>query len=200
MDSFFHTLEQTNPMLAYLALFLSSYVENIFPPIPGDTVTVMGAFLTGRGLLNYWGVFISTTLGSVLGFMTLFALAYWVEKSWIEKHQPRWISTAKIDKVELWFRKYGLWVVLLNRFLSGVRSVISLVAGFSRLSIWKVFLLSLVSCVVWNGILIYLGSMLGRNWKDVFHFLQIYNRTILIIIVLILAGYGIYRFLRFRQN
>ncbi len=200
MDHFFHTLQQMNPMWAYIALFLSSYVENIFPPIPGDTATLMGAFLTGRGLLNFWGVFISTTLGSVMGFMTLYTLAYWLERGWIERRQPRWISATKIDKVELWFRKYGYWIVLLNRFLSGVRSVISLVAGFSRLNSRKVFWLSLISCAVWNGMLIYGGSVLGRNWKDILHFLQIYNRIILGIIILLAAGYGIYRCLHYRQN
>ncbi len=193
MENFLLQLQQIDPGWAYLVLFTSAVVENIFPPIPGDTVTLMGAFLTGRGVLDFWGVFISTTLGSVTGFMGLYAVAYWLEESWIEKHRPRWLKAKKIRKVETWFNNYGYWVILMNRFLSGVRSVISLVAGIFKLKALKVFLLSLISCAVWNGIIIYAGTTLGKNWKEVLHFLQIYNRIIIIAITVIAVIVIFYR-------
>ena len=79
MESLLHSLETANPLWAYFILFISAFIENIFPPIPGDTVTVFGAYLVGRGLLSFWGVWISTTLGSIAGFMAIFAIAYWIE-------------------------------------------------------------------------------------------------------------------------
>ncbi|MBN2366169.1 MAG: DedA family protein [Calditrichaeota bacterium] len=193
MDRFLQELQQIDPIWSYMVLFISAFIENIFPPIPGDTVTLIGAFLTGKGILNFWGVYISTTLGSVTGFMGLYAVAYWLEESWIEKHRPRWLKATKIDKVEVWFNKYGYWVILMNRFLSGVRSVISLVAGLSKLRTFRVFLLSLFSCALWNGIIIYMGAALGRNWKEILAFLEIYNRIIIIAIIIILTGYFAYR-------
>ena len=65
-------ISQVDPGVAYLILFVSAYVENTFPPVPGDTVTVIGAYLITTGKLSFTGVWLSTTLGSVLGFMTMF--------------------------------------------------------------------------------------------------------------------------------
>jgi membrane protein DedA with SNARE-associated domain len=195
MDSLIF-IQQLSPGLAYTFLFFSALVENLIPPIPGDTVTVVGAYLVGRGVLNFWGVYISTTLGSISGFMGIFGIAYWLEWKIIEKYQPKWISRTHINKVEEWFRQYGLLVILFNRFLSGVRSVISLVAGLSKMHTGKVFLLALISCAVWNGGLIYLGTIVGKNWEIIVHFLEVYNRTVLVLLALLLAvfiGYKLYR-------
>ncbi|HNU73176.1 MAG TPA: nickel pincer cofactor biosynthesis protein LarC, partial [Thermodesulfobacteriota bacterium] len=52
-----------NDLFLYIFLFGSSVLENLIPPIPGDTITVFGAFLVGVGRLNYWYVFIACTAG-----------------------------------------------------------------------------------------------------------------------------------------
>lgn len=196
MESLLHSLETANPLWAYFILFISAFIENIFPPIPGDTVTVFGAYLVGRGFLNFWGVLISTTLGSIAGFMAVFALAYWIEWKLIEKYRPKWVERSKIDRVEKWFRQYGYWIVLINRFLTGVRSIISVVAGLSKMNTMLVFLLALISCFVWNGALIGLGELLGENWELIGHFLKVYNQIVIIALVVgivIFAGYRFYR-------
>ncbi len=199
MEGILHSLEHSSPLIAYLLLFGSAYIENIFPPIPGDTVTIVGAYLVGRGILNFWGVYVATTLGSVLGFMTLFSIAFYVEKKVIEKYQPRWITRAHIDRVENWFRKYGYGVIVLNRFLSGARSVISLVAGLSKMPPLIVLILSLISCAIWNGILIYLGAMLGQNWERIITALKIYNQWVLLILISALLVWLLLRYLRKRK-
>ncbi|MFQ5583318.1 MAG: DedA family protein, partial [Calditrichia bacterium] len=165
----FSQLAQDNVTLAYIFLFLSAYIENVFPPIPGDTVTLIGAYFVGRGKLSYPGVLISTTIGSVAGFMTLFLLAYWLEWKVIEKRHFSWIQKSHIDRVQAWFRKYGFAIILFNRFLSGVRSVISVTAGLSKLSVRKVFWLSTIGAVIWNGLIIFAGAAIGKNWQEILH-------------------------------
>lgn len=199
MQEILHSLEHSSPLLAYSLLFASAFIENIFPPIPGDTVTVVGAYLVGRGILNFWGVYLATTLGGVLGFMTLFTIAFYVEKRFIEKYQPRWITSTHIDRVESWFRKYGYGVIVLNRFLSGARSVISFVAGLSKLSPPIVLLLSFISCAIWNGVLIYLGLLVGQNWEQIITALKIYNQWVLFIIIIALVAWLMIRYLGKRK-
>jgi len=64
------TIEQLfleiDPLLAYVVLFVSAFIENTFPPIPGDTVTVIGAYLITGGQINFLGVYLSTKAGNVL--------------------------------------------------------------------------------------------------------------------------------------
>lgn len=200
MESLLHSLETANTSWAYFILFISAFIENIFPPIPGDTVTVFGAYLVGRGILNFWGVFISTTLGSIAGFMGIFGIAYWIEWKLIEKYQPKWVKKSQIDKVENWFRLYGYWVILFNRFLSGVRSVISLVAGLSKMKVIPVLSLALISSTIWNGGLIYLGAIIGKNWEDILNLLKIYNRIVIVLIAIGILTAVILKFRRKKKN
>jgi len=149
-----------NNLLIYLFLFLSAIFENLFPPMPGDTITVFGAFLVGTGRLNFWLVFLISTLGSVIGFMILFYTAnYFKNKTY------KIFSPDKIERAQIWFSKYGYLVVFVNRFLPGLRSVISIAAGFLKLQPLKVFFLSFFSATIWNFIWIYLGFIAGQNWE-----------------------------------
>jgi membrane protein DedA with SNARE-associated domain len=187
-----------HPVWAYTFLFISALIENIFPPIPGDTVTILGAYLVGRQALDFWGVYVSTTSGSVTGFMALYGFAFWLERRIIEKYRPNWISRVQFDKVEGWFQHYGYWIILLNRFLSGVRSVISLVAGITKMQPQWVFLLGLISCAIWNGGLIYLGATLGKKWGDIIAFLSSYNKAVILILASLFVLYLIFRFAQYR--
>lgn len=184
----------------YLALFVSAYLENIVPPVPGDTVTVIGAYLVGRGGLNFWAVWGSTTLGSVAGFMTLFWAAYWLEDRFLEKRLLRWVNREKIARSQRWFQRYGYGVVLANRFLSGIRSVISLSAGLARLKPLSVLLLSAASAALWNFALIYAGAYVGKSWEQILAYVKFYNRFILlslaVVAAIVLGWYIIRRVLR----
>jgi len=186
---------QDNTYLAYTMLFVSAFVENVFPPVPGDTVTLIGAYFVGTGHLNYFGVLMSTTAGSVVGFMALFFVASWLEWRVVEKYNFKWVKRTHIDRVQEWFRKYGYRVILINRFLSGVRSVISITAGLSKLRVSAVFLLSFLSALVWNGLIIAAGAFIGDNWQDIERSLKLYNQIIIIGLSIVAVAYLMYFFI-----
>ncbi|MBW1669664.1 MAG: DedA family protein [Deltaproteobacteria bacterium] len=152
---------------AYFLLALSAFVENVFPPIPGDTITAFGAFLVGTGKLSFPGVYLSTTLGSLLGFLTLFWLGKYLGRRFFVEKDYRYFKAKDIVRAEHWFEKYGYLIVGLNRFLPGIRSIISLSAGMSGLKTKWVALFSFVSCAVWNLIWILMGRALGTHWNEV---------------------------------
>ena len=178
--------------MAYLVLGLSAYTENVMPPIPGDTVVVLGAYLVSIGQLNFWGVFISTTIGSVAGFVTMYYIGRKFGRSFIyKKSRSRIFKEDDIQKVELWFGKWGYWVIVANRFLSGTRSVISLFAGLFHLNATLVIVLSFVSALIWNGLLLFAGMLVGKNWGIISDIISQYNK-VLIALTVIVIGYIIY--------
>ncbi len=156
-----------NDLFLYIFLFISSMIENLLPPIPGDTITVFGAFLVGIGRLNYLYVFLSTTAGSVFGFMILFFLGRYLEREFFMKRNISFFNKEQILKGERWFAHYGYGIILFNRFLPGLRSVISIVSGISLLRPFWVFLTSLVSAGLWNFMILQTGYLLGNNWETV---------------------------------
>ncbi|MBN2416504.1 DedA family protein [bacterium] len=169
-----------------LFLFLSSLAENLFPPMPGDTFVVLGAFLVGRGQLAAVPAYAATTAGSLLGFMLLFFLGRKLGRTFFEGKHGRFFSEESLQRVEHWFDRYGYWVIGINRFLSGVRAVVSLAAGMAHMD-WKpVFGLALVSCLIWNAALMALGIWMGENWELV---LAYYQRIIMAALLLITGAW-----------
>jgi len=165
MDIFLEYLDSLPDYLIYVLLGLSAFVENIFPPIPGDTIIVFGAFLVGIGRLDLFWVYFSTTLGSLSGFMSLFWVGRYLGRRFFIERDYRFIKAKDIIRAEDWFRKYGYFLIVLNRFIPAIRSVISVAVGISGLSGTKVSILALMSCAVWNIIWTLLGYALGSNWE-----------------------------------
>jgi len=167
LDSFLDLVNSFPDHLLYFMLGLSAFVENVFPPIPGDTITAFGAFLVGTKRLDFFGVYLSTTIGSVLGFMFLFWIGGLLGRHFFIERDYRFFKKGQIVRAEEWYRKYGYLLILANRFLPGIRSVISLAGGISKLRARKVILLAFVSSCAWNLIWIGVGYELGSNWETV---------------------------------
>jgi membrane protein DedA with SNARE-associated domain len=185
--------EQVSPFVAYLMLTASAFAENVLPPIPGDTVVVLGAYLVSIGELDFWGVYISTVIGSVGGFIMMYYIGRRFGRSFIfKKSRAKIFKPQYIKKVELWFSKWGYGVIFANRFLSGTRSVVSLFSGMFHLNAFLVVILSMLSAAIWNGLLISAGMLLGQNWEVISKIIGEYNR-VLIILTAALAAFLIYR-------
>lgn len=156
-----------NALVVYAVLFVCAIAENLCPPIPGDTITALGAFLVGTNTLNFGFVYAATTAGSVVGFMMLFAIGYIAGKKFFDVKNFRFFPKEKIAAAEIWFHKYGYLAVLLNRFAPGVRSVISLAAGISKLNAGITTVACAISASLWNLIWLFAGYSVGNNWEIV---------------------------------
>ncbi len=165
IENLIEQLLQGNDVYLYLMLFVSSVVENLFPPIPGDTITALGAFLVGKGRLNYWMVYMLTVLGSLCGFMILYAAGRFLGLEFFEKRKFKIFSSDGMVSAQKWFSKYGYGAVLANRFIPGIRSAVSAAAGIAGLSPWKTAAAAAASACIWNLLWIQAGYSLGNNWS-----------------------------------
>ena len=177
----------------YVLLFINAFVEYIFPPVPGDTIMVFGAYLVGIKKLNFAAVYAVSTAGSLSGFLTLFSLGKYLGRDYFLRRDFRFFSREMIFRVELWFHRYGIGLVAANRFFSGIRSAISLFAGIARMPLLITILAALLSSMVWNALLISGGYFLGKNWQLVLTILKRYNQGIAIAILLSLLGYYLWK-------
>lgn len=180
MEKFFvGLLEQFTGMPGYLLLAACSFVENLVPPIPGDTVTVFGGYLAASGRLSLTGTVVSTTAGSWIGFLCMMWVGRLLGRDFFLARERRLFPRDRFHRAAVWFNRFGYGVVVANRFLPGARSVISICAGLAGLHVGWVALCSLLSCAVWNGLLIAAGYELGENWERVLDLLQKYNTAVL---------------------
>src|SRR5207245_9637278 len=63
---------------APLLLFLASFLEYVFPPVPGDLVAVLGAWYATHGGLSWTVLFVSLSFGAVAGTAFEWRLGRWL--------------------------------------------------------------------------------------------------------------------------
>lgn len=178
--------------------FLMTMTENLFPPVPGDSIIVFTGAMASFGNVNVYQLILTVTLGSVVGFVIMFLLGKKFDKVLLDSNKFKFISRKAVNKVEGWFKQYGYWLIVINRFIAGTRAVISFFAGMANLSIKLTILLSAISALIWNSVLIYFGYQFGNNWKLLDKYLDIYGKTVIPIVAGIILFFVIRYLIRMR--
>jgi membrane protein DedA with SNARE-associated domain len=174
-------------------------VENVFPPSPSDVVLVVGGSLVGTGAINFFLALTFATIGSILGFILMFYIGSTVDKKVIHSGRFKYIPVDAIEKVEIWFRKYGYYIIVANRFMPGTRAVISFFAGMSNLDPKRTITLCFVSALLWNTIMLYLGFVFGDNVATVDEYLTTYTNIVIVVTGIIILFFIVRLFFRKRK-
>jgi len=167
------------------AMFIT-FLENIFPPSPSDVLLVFMGTLVSVGTVDFISLLVMATTGSTFGFLVMYLLGDKFETKIIDSDKLPFITKKQLEKPEQWFRKYGYYIIVANRFLSGTRAVISFFAGMSKLDLIKTTILSSISALIWNAILIMLGILFADNLELVKHYIAIYGKIVFPIIILLI--------------
>ena len=188
-------LQQLSPLGILAIIFFFAYLENIFPPSPSDVLLVFGGTLIGLGTIDFASMLVAATLGSTFGFMTAYGLGRYFDQRLLQGSARRYLPVNAIAQVSIWFQRYGYGVIIVNRFLTGTRAVVSVFAGVSKMNFAMTTLLCAVSAAVWNFLLLYLGKSFGKNWRNVMEYLSVYGEiiTVLIVILLLILGWKYFR-------
>ena len=166
--------------------FLLTFIENIFPPAPCDTIIVFMGSLVSLSIVGFIPLLLFTSAGSLVGFIVMFWLGLKFGVKIVETNKISFINKKNMEKPEKWFREYGYSLIVVNRFLAGTRAVIAFFAGMSKMDLKKSSILSFVSAMLWNGILIGLGYVFAENLDLVKKYISLYGKIAFPIILLIL--------------
>jgi membrane protein DedA with SNARE-associated domain len=158
--------------LGYVGIALLTLVENVFPPIPSELIMPLAGFQSVRGEMSFWGAVAAGSAGSLAGTCGW----YWVGlkigerrlRSWIER-RGRWLAldVEDIERAKSWFDRHGAGAVFFCRMIPGLRTLISLPAGFNRMPMASFLLPSVLGTVLWTAGLTYVGRLLGSNYDQV---------------------------------
>jgi membrane protein DedA with SNARE-associated domain len=158
-----------------------AFIEYVFPPFPGDTVTAFGGLYSVRGGYPPALVFAVIMAGSLAGALLDYLAGRWLagridaapEGTWYLKRLPR----ERIREWEERFRTRGAAWLAINRFLPAVRGPIFLAAGIARMSPLKVVGWGGLSALVWNGLLFAAGWAVGGEADRFKGLLETYGRV-----------------------
>ena len=142
-------------------------LETVFPPIPSEIVLPLAGFLVQQGNMNLVLVLITATLGGLLGAYVLYFLGRKLGEERVIRGMSRLplVERSDFEKSTKWFHRHGRSAVLFGRLIPGVRSLISIPAGSSRMPLATFTLFTVLGSLIWNSLLIGLGALLGTQYQ-----------------------------------
>ncbi|MCS6988313.1 MAG: DedA family protein [Chloroherpetonaceae bacterium] len=198
LEEFVRIAQSLDSAAIYLFLFVIAYLENVIPPIPGDLPVAFVGSLLATSDLSFFGCVFSASTGSALGFFTMYGVGRFIGERLYDEGdgaiRRRWVRlTKKVFPPEQFavvseqFSRYGYWLIVANRFLTGSRAVISIVAGMSRLNVVAAHACAFASAVLWNVLLVYGGYLLGTNWKKLGDYISAYGGALTVVVLVVFA-------------
>ncbi|HEU4668819.1 MAG TPA: DedA family protein [Arthrobacter sp.] len=154
--------------------------ETVVPPIPSEVILPLAGYLAKQGSLNLVLVFVASTLGAYSGALFL----YWLGSRLGLERSIRGLSKLPlVDREDFehaagWFRRHGRSSIFFGRLLPGIRSLISLPAGASRMPMGTFSLFTLAGSGLWNGALIGLGYLLGTQYQLIEQYSKFLNYAV----------------------
>jgi membrane protein DedA with SNARE-associated domain len=169
----------------YITVFIAMVMESMVFPIPSEAVMPFAGFLIAEGKFSWAGVIIVSTLASLTGSLSSYAIGLWGGTPVIKKFgRFLLIDEEELAFTQVFFKKYGGITVFISRFIPVVRHLISIPAGLGRMNIASFVILTAIGAGVWNALLTICGFYLRQNWNSIMK----YSHLIDIIVVVFLAG------------
>jgi membrane-associated protein len=182
----------------------SAIIEYVFPPFPGDTITLVGAVLIPKAGWPVWGVFGAVMVGTALGAAIDWRIGIWLADhetgdTWLHDWLARERIARKIETVKQQFEKWGSAYLMANRFVPAFRSVFFVAAGLARLPLKTVLLFGCLSAGLWNAALLAGGYAVGYNLQELAAIIDTYAQVfwlgVIVAVALWMAKiiYGVFR-------
>ncbi len=149
--------------LLYGAIALAAFAENVFPPLPADTVIALGAFVAARGNGTEFGVWSATMVGNVGGAMLMYGLGHRYGLPWLMRRFPSVVSPSAADRFAERFKTQGMVAVVVSRFLPAVRALVPPMAGALGIGAVRAAIAMTLASGVWYGIICVLAFRAGAN-------------------------------------
>ncbi len=155
---------------ALLAIFGGAAAEYMVPPLPADSVVLAGALLVIAGHHSFLVVFAAAVAGGMCGAMS----HYWLGRRFLANGKVadnRWVTRLTgpggMEKFFATFQRYGMWVIVFNRALPGVRAVTFLAAGAAQLPFARTMIAGLISHTAWILMILGVGVSVGESWEKI---------------------------------
>lgn len=149
--------------LNYATILLLMLLESTVIPVPSELVVAPAAYHAAGGNLNVILVILAATVGADIGASINYFAGYYLGRPIIYRFaNSRWgkmclLNQEKVEKSEKYFYDHGVAATLTGRLLPGIRHLISIPAGLSKMHYGKFLLYTTLGAGCWNCILAALG-------------------------------------------
>lgn len=174
----------------YVGIFILMGLESTVLPVPSEAVLIPAGYLAHQGKMSFELIVLASTFGSLAGATLNYVFALWVGRPFLE----RWgrfffVRPDLLHKTDAFFLRHGAISTFTGRLIPGIRHLISLPAGLTRMHYGKFAFYTCLGAGIWSIILTAMGWHIGGN-EDLIR--QYLKQITVGLILLIGAGIALY--------
>jgi len=148
----------------YGGIFIMTFLENTFAPIPSEVTMVPAGYLVQQGKMNLWIVLFTSIVGSIAGSLANYYIAYHYGRRFLYAYgKYLFFSHEKMAKLDSFFEKHGEISTFTGRLIPGLRHVISFPAGLGHMNLKTFIIYTGIGSAIWMATLIFIGYLIGGN-------------------------------------
>ena len=184
----------------YWAILLLVMLEDFGIPVPGETILIAAAIFAGAGRLNVVLVGVVGFIAAIIGDNIGFAIGHFGGRALA----LRWgkyvfLTEERLTKAEYFFDRQGGKIIVVARFIEGLRQANGIIAGISGMH-WRRFVVfNALGAALWVGTWVTLGYVAGNHIGTIYHYITQYSLYALIAAAVLLATFIVWHLLRRRR-
>jgi membrane protein DedA with SNARE-associated domain len=185
-----HDLEPTLNHYGYLAVVALLLLEDFGIPVPGETTLILAALYAGAGRLNVFLVGLLAFLAAVAGDNIGFAIGHFGGRPLVERYgRYIFLTPERIDKATNFFQRHGGKIVVVARFIEGLRQANGIVAGISGMHWAKFLAFNALGAALWVATWTTLGYFSGSHIDSIYNTASRYSTYVALAAVLLILIY-----------
>ena len=181
----------------YLGIFIMMFLESTFFPFPSEVAMIPAGVLAAKGNMSLTLAILVGTAGSLAGAMFNYFLARKYGRAGVLRFGKYFFfNEEKLVKMETFFVKHGSFSTFVARLIPGVRQLVSLPAGLSKMPLDKFALHTTLGAGIWVTVLVMMGYVLGTNDELIKEYL---HQIVLVTLGMIVVATAIYIVIKKKQ-
>lgn len=176
----------------YLGVALLVTLEDFGLPVPGETTLIAAAFFAGvNGHLNIILVAIVAFIAAVIGDNIGFAIGHFGGHPLVERFGKYiFLTPPRIAKAEAFFNRHGGKIIIIARFVEGLRQANGIIAGLSEMRWHKFLFFNMIGAALWVALWSAIGYFGGSHIETFLRY-QLYVTIAVVVGIMLFAGYKI---------
>jgi len=174
----------------YSGIFILMALESTVLPVPSELVLIPAGYLAHQGQMNLGLILLASTLGSLVGASFNYVVSMWLGRPFLE----RWgryffVRPELLHKTDAFFAKHGAISTFTGRLIPGIRHLISIPAGLTRMNLGTFAFYTSLGAGLWSLVLTLFGYFLGGNEALIKEYQHLITAGVIVFVALIIGGY-----------
>lgn len=175
----------------YTGIFVLMALESTVLPVPSELVLIPAGYLAHQGQMNFGFILLASTAGSLVGASFNYVVSLWLGRPFLE----RWgryffVRPELLHKTDVFFLKHGAVSTFTGRLIPGIRHLISIPAGLTRMNLGAFAFYTSLGAGLWSLVLTLFGYFLGGNEAHIKEYQHLITIGVIAFVALIIGGYA----------